>query len=275
MLLVVIALAAASCGSSVPVPHPTPPSSSPGAESTAALTPPVGSPSATATAAGTPPAPTTAPSPTPAASPEVVRTPEAVPSASPAPSASSGLRATRLTIPALGIDVPVLRSQLVPTPGGATPGCPPSPPGTTLTVPDQGVATPEEALDGLDNAIWIFGHSRWQNVPGTFLALQDIRRGDALTVDGIDRTSGAVRTGMRFTVDGLYVADIESGTRLVEETASRAPAVILQTSAREDGAGRQWLLPQAQVLARAQNIVPGDLADPCKYLLYFAIAHAS
>ncbi|MFN8638208.1 MAG: hypothetical protein U0360_01845 [Dehalococcoidia bacterium] len=188
---------------------------------------------------------------------------------------ASGLRATRLTIPTLGIDVPVQRSRVVPTPGGATPGCPPSPPGTTLTVPEQGVATPEEALDGLDNAIWIYGHSRWQNVPGTFLALQDIRRGDALSVDGIDRSTGAIRTGLRFTVDSLYIADIDSGTRLVEETAAARPVVILQTSAREDGFGRQWLLPQAQVLANAQNIVSGDLADPCKYLLYFAVAHAS
>ena len=53
------------------------------------------------------------------------------------------------------------------------------------------------------------------------------------------------------------------------------PVVILQTSVREEGAGKQWLLNQQTVLSRAQNVIEGDINDPCKYLLLFVFARAS
>ena len=56
-------------------------------------------------------------------------------------------------------------------------GCPGRPPSDTQVVPNAGVATPAKPLDGFDNKIWIFGHSRWQGVPGVFNALQDLAVG--------------------------------------------------------------------------------------------------
>ena len=75
---------------------------------------------------------------------------------------------------------------------------------------------------------------------------------------------------------GTYAcADKESGAALLEAKGPAAPTVILQTSVREAGAEKQWLLDREQVLARASNLVEGDLEDPCKYLLLFVVARAS
>lgn len=237
-----------------------------------------------------PPAPSTPPTApaTPGAAPSATATPRlptaAPPSTPPVPPspappapAPTGLRATVLSIPALNLSAPVQASRVVPADSyPPTPGCPPSAPGTTtLTVPDHGIATPEDALEGLEGRAWIFGHSRWQNEPGLFFRLQDVNLGDEVLVDGFDRATGVRVSGSRFVVDGIYLADIESGTKLVEDSAPGAggrPLVILQTSAREDGAGKRWLLDQPKVVAKARNIVAGDLADPCKYLLLFVLA---
>jgi len=184
-------------------------------------------------------------------------------------------RVTRLTIEALGIDAPVAGSEVVPDTSVAPPGCPPTPPGQdTLTVPNEGIATPEEAFDGLENVAWIFGHSRWQGVPGLFLALENIEVGDALLVEATDRTTGAPLPPRRFLVEGIYLADTDAGAALLADDAE-GPAVILQTSVRETGAGRPWILDRDPLLARATNLVEGDLDDPCKYLLLFVVARAS
>ena len=130
----------------------------------------------------------------------------------------------------------------------------------------------------MENKAWIFGHSRWQGRPGVFLRLQDISLGDELFVDGKDRTTGALVLHQRFVVDGLFLTDLSSGDRLItakdlSEVPAR-PMVYLQTSVREDGPGKQWILNQAKLMAKSRNLVEGDLNDPCKYLLLFVTAHA-
>ncbi|MEZ4503207.1 MAG: hypothetical protein R3C39_11325 [Dehalococcoidia bacterium] len=218
-----------------------------------------------------------APAPTPTATieaPSATSSPNPTSTPEPAPDAWNA-RVTRLTIQALGIDAPVVGSQIVPDTSVAPSGCPPTPPGQdTLTVPPEGIATPEVAIDGLEEAAWIFGHSRWQGVPGLFFALQDIEVGDVLLVEATDRDTGAPLPPRRFLVEGLYLADKDAGSVLLESTVE-APAVILQTSVRETGANRPWILDRGPLLARATNIVEGDLDDPCKYLLLFVVARAA
>ena len=190
------------------------------------------------------------------------------------------IRASRLAIPALNIDERVQSSQIVPDTSTPRAGCPPRPPGEeTFTVPERGIATPERALEALPNRSWIFGHSRWENQPGVFFRLQDISVGDELFVDGIDRPSGEQITRRRFVVGGIYLTDIDSGGTLVAGSgpagSPAGPVVILQTSAREDGPDRPWLLDRQKVVAKSRNLIEGDVNDPCKYLLLFVFARAS
>ena len=186
------------------------------------------------------------------------------------------LRASRLAIPSLGIDSAVQLSYALPNTGAQPPGCPARPPGEeTLTVPEHGIATPERAFEGLENKAWIYGHSRWQNQPGLFYALQDISMGDELFVDGVDRTTGEQIAHRRFVVDGIYLTDTDSGGTLVTASIPEKPVVILQTSVREQGANKSWLLTQQKVFAKALNLVEGDLNDPCKYLLLFVVAESA
>ena len=75
------------------------------------------------------------------------------------------------------------------------------------------------------------------------------------------------------------LTDNGSGTELViadgPAEIPAVPTVVLQTSVREAGANKHWLLDREQVLSRATNLVEADLEDPCKYLLLFVIARAS
>jgi hypothetical protein len=218
----------------------------------------VETPNATATTAAPTPTATPAPSPTP----EIVR---------------RDIQATRLTIPVLGLDAEVQAAATIPYVYVPEPGCPAGPADSeTVTVPNQGIATPADNIEGLENKAWIFGHSRWLGVQGLFFGLQDLDIGDELFVDGVDRASGQPMTRERFVVDGIYLADIDSGDTLI--TAADAsgippqPIVVLQTSVRERGAGRPWILDQQTLLAKAEKVVEGDLDDPCKYLLLFVTA---
>jgi hypothetical protein len=157
------------------------------------------------------------------------------------------------------------------------PGCPPGPDSNeSVTVPDQGIATPADNLEGLENKAWIYGHSRWLGLPGLFFGLQDLDLGDELVLDGVDRETGEALSGIRYVVDGIYLADIDSGesflTAAGEDEVPAEPIVVLQTSVRERGAGRPWILDRARLTAKAENIVEGDLDDPCKYLLLFITA---
>ena len=220
---------------------------------------PVATASQTSVPSPTEAAPTAVPSPTP----ELVR---------------KDIRATRLTIPSLGIDAEVQLSQTIPYVDVPPAGCPArdTKETETVTVPNQGIATPEENLDGLENKAWIYGHSRWLGAPGTFLTLQDLELGDEIFVDGVDRATGEALSGLRFVVDGLYLADNDSGEVLLNaegpEDIPSEPVVMLMTSVREDGAGKQWILDQQTLLAKATNTVEGDLHDPCKYLFLFVMA---
>jgi hypothetical protein len=187
------------------------------------------------------------------------------------------IKATRLTIPVLNIDAQVQPSRTVPDTTVAPPGCPPRPPDQdTLTVPNQGIATPTDNLEGFENKAWIFGHSRYQGTAGIFFSLQEIYPGDELFIDGVDRATGEQVTHQRYVVDGIYLADTFSGDKLITNdgpaSIPKQPMVILQTSVREDGAGKQWILNQQKLLAKAKNVVEGDLNDPCKYLLLFVFA---
>lgn len=146
-------------------------------------------------------------------------------------------------------------------------------------MPEQGVVTPVDTIEGLENKAWIFGHSRWQGQPGILFSLQDLNVGDEVLVDGVDRLTGERLTRRKFVVNGLYLTDIDSGGKLVS-AASPAdiparPVVILQTSVREDGANKQWILSRPTVEAKARNLIEGDVNDPCKYLLLFVFAQAS
>jgi len=234
-----------------------------------------GAPASPAPAGTTAPAATASLTMTPA--PSATSSPAATPAPTPA---RQDIRAARLRVPVLGIDAPVQGSQVIPDTSVPLPGCPAPPPGsTTLTVPNFGLATPDEALDGIENKAWIFGHSRWQSAPGIFLRLQDISVGDELFVDGVLRHTSEPVANRRFVVERLYIADIDSGATLVAAaTPAEIPAeplVILQTSIREDGYGKPWILDQQRVLAKSRSVVQGSLDDPCKYLLLFVFARAS
>jgi hypothetical protein len=216
----------------------------------------------------TPPPPTEAP-PTATAMPSPTATPEPV---------RVDILATRLVIPSLEIDAPVQLAQTVPyTYTPPLPECPARPQDTdTLVVPADGIATPADNLEGLENKAWIFGHSRWLGNPGLFLRLQDIDVGDEVVIDGEDRATGEVLTAQRYVVDAIYLTDVDSGGVVLnaEDAADipDEPIVVLQTSVREDGAGKSWILDQATLMAKAENLVEGDINDPCKYLLLFVVA---
>lgn len=262
--------ATATEGVPTPTPSPTeapPETPSPTVDPTAA-TSPVESPTEVVepTAAGSPPPPTATSTSTPVATPTVAPSGEGM-----------DIRATRLRIPSLGIDSEVHGSQEIPDTSPMPPGCPAKPAGqTTLTVPSQGIATPEETFAGLERKSWIFGHSRWQGEPGLFFALQGLWPGDELFIDGIDRGSGETVSGRRFVIDGLFLADTVSGGSLVTgEQQTPTSQVILQTSVRERGEGKAWIFDRETLLQKSVNIVEGDLEDPCKYLLLFVVASAS
>ncbi len=248
--IVVVAVLAAGCGGDGAPRAPATSTPSEAVTATPSPAPPPEGPSATATLAPSP-------------APTVVR---------------RDVRATRLVIPAIGLDSEVLRSETVPYAYVPAPGCPPLPDGETLAVPNQGIAAPAESLEGLEHRVWIFGHSRWAGVPGLFFGLQDMDLGDEVVVDGVDRVTGEALTAERYVVTGIYMTDGDSGETLLNardtSETSPAPVVILQTSVRERGAGRPWILDRSTVLAKAENLVQGDLDDPCKYLLLFVTAEA-
>ena len=72
------------------------------------------------------------------------------------------------------------------------------------------------------------------------------------------------------------MTDTDSGEELlnagVPADIPTKPLAILQTSVRERGVGKQWILDEPGLLAKTINLVEGDLDDPCKYLLLFVIA---
>ena len=217
-------------------------------------------PSPSATVATSTPAPSATPSPTP-----TPRVPE--------------IRASRLAIPSLKIDAPVGLSTEIPDTYPRAPGCPVPPPGaTTLTVPNHGIVTPDKSFEGMESVAWIFGHSRWEGAPGLLFGLQDLNIGDEVFVEGVDRVTQAPIERRRFIVDGLYLTDLDSGGTLVTTEPARTPSqsvVMLQTSVREEGAGKPWILSQQKLLAKARNLIQGDMNDPCKYLLLFVSARPS
>jgi hypothetical protein len=143
-------------------------------------------------------------------------------------------------------------------------------------VPPTGITTPAGNLEGIENKVWIFGHSRWLGVPQTFFKLQDINLGDELIIDAIDRATGETLAGQRYRVSDLYLTDTHSGNSLInaasESDIPHEPIVILQTSVREDGPGKQWILDQAKLMSKTKVVVDGELSDLCKYLLLFVFA---
>src|SRR5262249_9685933 len=134
----------------------------------------------------------------------------------------------------------------------------------------------DKALKGLENKVWIFGHSRWQGTPGLFFTLGDLSVGDEVAVEARDRVTGAM-VSQKFAVDGFFLTDTASGDKLITAAdpsqTPPAPVVYLQTSVREDGQGKLWILNREELLAKAKNLVAGDLDDICKYLLLFVTAH--
>jgi hypothetical protein len=204
--------------------------------------------------------PTATPLPTPTPTPVIVR---------------RDIFADHLVIPSLKIDAPVQPSQTIPYVDTPLPGCPGDTTSTdTLVVPTSGVATPAKGEEGLENKAWIFGHSRYLGAPQTFFALQNINIGDEVIIDGKDRATNARLTNQRFIINRIYITDTDSGGELLSadspEQIPHMPQVILQTSVRESGAGKQWILDRDRLSAKAKVQVDGDINDPCKYLLMFA-----
>lgn len=190
------------------------------------------------------------------------------------PTVALALPATRLRIPSSGIDEVIQASEVVPSTSTVPVGCAaPAPGATTLSVPERGIATPAERIEGLEGTSWIFGHSRWLGAPGVFFALQHIEEGDEVLVDGVDRRSGRLLTGVRFVVASIYLADTDSGGALVyRDDPTASTRIVMQTSVRERGDDRPWILDQATIEAKATVVVDGDLDDRCKYLLLFVVA---
>ena len=224
------------------------------------------------TPATTPSATSTTPTPT------LTATPSPTPTPTPTPRVPE-IRARRLAIPSLKIDAPVGLSNEIPDTSPRAPGCPvPAPGATTFTVPNHGIVTPDKSFEGMESVAWIFGHSRWEGAPGILFTLQDINIGDEVFVEGVDRATAAPIERRRFIVDGLYLTDIDSGGTLITDEPGRTPSlpvVLLQTSVREEGVGRPWILSQQKILAKARNMIQGDMNDPCKYLLLFVSARPS
>jgi len=182
--------------------------------------------------------------------------------------------ADHLVIPSLKIDARVQPSQTIPYVDSPLPGCPGDTKNTeTLVVPTSGVATPAKGEDGLENKAWIFGHSRYLGAPQTFFALQNINIGDDVIVDGTDRQTKARLTNQRFVINRIVITDADKGGELLGtdsiEQMPHIPQVILQTSVRESGAGKQWIFDRDRLTAKAQTVVDGDINSPCKYLLLF------
>lgn len=209
----------------------------------------------------TPAPPTATPLPPPTPTPVIVR---------------RDIFADRLVIPSLKIDAPVQPSQTIPYVDTPLPGCPRDTKSTeTLVVPTSGIATPAKGEEGLENKAWIFGHSRYLGGPQLFFSLQNINIGDEVIVDGTDRQTKARLTNQRFIIKQIYVTDTDSGGELIGadsiEQMPHMPQVILQTSVRESGPGKQWIFDRDRLTAKAKVKVDGDINDPCKYLLLFAI----
>ena len=198
------------------------------------------SPSATPTSEATSSAESPSPTPTatPTAMPTSIATQPSTPTVAPSPTDETRvpeIRATHLRIPKLAIDAEVQGSQIVPYTGTVPEGCPAPTATTTLTVPSQGIATPEETWEGIERKSWIYGHSRWQGAPGLFFSLPGLSVGDELFVDGFDRITGDPVSNRRFVVDGLYLADTESGGTLVNaQSPDEIPSRALRKTTRED-----------------------------------------
>lgn len=214
--VVLVAVVTVACGEPDAGPDGTPdatvaassPTATAGASATVTGT---ATEAATASATATATVPTTV---TATATTTAVTTATAAPTvttATPAP-ASLGIRATRLQIPSQNLDAEVVLSYTTPDTGAPYPGCAAPPPGgQTLTVPNFGIATPQQAFAGLEHVAWIFGHSRWQGAPGLLMVLQYLGHGDVLLVDGIDRATGDAVERRRYVVEGIYLADRDSG----------------------------------------------------------------
>jgi hypothetical protein len=207
------------------------------------------------------------------------------PTSTPVPSERRDIKPTHLSIPSLSIDESVQPEQIVQGSAGHPPGCPPykheadfeAGGWTTVAVPQHGVATLDEATETVtENKAWVFGHSRWQGTPNTLFSLQDINIGDEVILDGVDRNTGEQYIGLHFKVTGIYIADVDSGADLLNawspDQIPMRPEVIMNTSARENGADKQWILDRNEVTAKATNVLDGDIDDPCKYLELWVIA---
>lgn len=207
----------------------------------------------------TPLAPTATPLPPPTPTPVIVR---------------RDIFADRIVIPSLRIDSRVQPSETIPYVDRPLPGCPGDTKNTeTLVVPTSGVATPAKGEEGLENKAWIFGHSRYLGAAQTFFALQNISIGDEVILDGTDRQTKARLTNQRFIINRIYITDTDSGGELLGHDSidqmPHMPQVILQTSVRESGPGKQWIFDRERLTAKAKVQVEGDVNDPCKYLLLF------
>lgn len=139
-------------------------------------------------------------------------------------------------------------------------------------VPNHGVVTPGPRILSMENKVWIMGHSSWQGVPQDMFSLQNINIGDEVILDVQDRESREPYNNVRFTIQDLVVTDISGGGKLLNngEEAPIFPYLMMQTSVRENGEGKKWILDRDLLMSKARIFIEGSIDDPSKYLLLFA-----
>lgn len=138
-------------------------------------------------------------------------------------------------------------------------------------VSDHGGVTPDFKVLSMENKIWIFGHSSWQGVPQDLYRLQDINKGDEVVIDVQERETQKRYDNLKFTIQDLVLTDTDGGTDLLNSgEAPIFPYLMMQTSVREDGVGKKWILNRDLLMSKARVLIEGDIDDPTKYLLLFA-----
>ena len=194
-------------------------------------------PSASPATAVATPSPSVSPSPSPSAEPSASPSPVASlePSASPSPTVPSDRVATRVAVPALGIDLPVTTQ-----------------PGGPATYPACGIAMYIEQLGqpGQGRATYLYAHAR----EGMFLPL--------LTQSEIEDGAGMI--GMVAQVwtsdDQLFLYEISEvrrhATDLDDAVTADREQLWLQTSE-----GPRGTVPKLQVVAELLSSEPADPAD--------------
>lgn len=168
-----------------------------------------------------------------------------------------------LTIPRVGLDVPVEPAAVT---GRGIISRP------EIVVPNYGVVSPNLNLGRNSvNNIWILGHSRWAGERQPMFRLSAVRKGDLITVAGFERTRRQDLPALEFVAERLVIADTESATNEIYQSPRAVPRLVMQTSARVTGE-RLWILDRPTLEPHVEYVVRGDRDDPALYLVLLVFA---